>query len=97
MLLSTSPDMAQEIMKQVDTEVYLDDITTFSQTFDSHILLLDIILPHLQGNGFSVNPLKCEWTVQETDFLGHWLMPDGIKLYPKNINTIINMEPPNQL
>ena len=73
---STSPDMAQEIMEQVlsnlkDTEVYLDDIATFSSHFDSHIYLLEKILQCLQDNGFSINPLKCEWAIQETDFLGH--------------------------
>ena len=58
--VSTSPDIAQEIMELVldnieDTEVYLDDIATFSDNFDSHLLLLDKILSRLQDNGFSVN------------------------------------------
>ena len=100
--VSTSPDMAQEIMEQVlsnleDTEVYLDDIAAFSSHFDSHISLLDKILQHLQDNGFSVNPLKCEWAVQETDFLGHWLTPQGIKPYYKKVNAIVQLEKPKNL
>ena len=100
--VSTSPDMAQEIMEQVlseieNTEVYLIDIAVFSSDFDSHIILLEKILQHLQDNGFLVNPLKCEWAVQETDFLGHWLMLTGIKPYHKKVNTIIQLEPPKNI
>ena len=100
--VSTSPDMAQEIMEQVlsnleDTEVYLDDIAAFSSHFDSHIALLEKILQRLQDNGFSVNPLKCEWAVQETDFLGHWLTPQGIKPYYKKVNAIVQLEKPKNL
>ena len=100
--VSTSPDMAQEIMEQVlsnleDTEVYLDDIAVFSSQFDSHISLLEKILQRLQDNGFSVNPLKCEWAVQETNFLGHWLTPQGIKPYYKKVNAIVQLEKPKNL
>ena len=100
--VSTSPDMAPEIMESVldnieDTEVYLYDITAFSDNFNSPLHLLDKILCCLQDNGFSVNPLNCEWAVQETDFLGHWLTPTGIKLYHKKVNAIVHMEPPKNL
>ena len=100
--ISTSPDMAQEIMEQVlrdldDTEVYLDDTAAFSTDLTSHLVLLEKILSHLQDNGFAVNPLKCEWAVQETDFLGHWLTPTRIKPYHKKVNAIVHMEAPKNL
>ena len=100
--ISTSPDMAQEIMEQVlcdlnDTEVYLDDIAAFSTGFTSHLVLLEKILSCLQDNGFAVNPLKCEWAIQETDFLGHWLTPTGIKPYHKKVNASVHMEAPKNL
>jgi hypothetical protein len=54
-----------------DTEVYIDNIAAFSQSWDDPIALLRTILTKLQDNGFSVNPLKCEWAVKETDWLGY--------------------------
>ncbi len=63
--LKCSPDYAQEVMEKIfldveDTEVYIDDIGAFSQSWDDHIALLRTILTKLQDNGFTVNPLKCE-------------------------------------
>ena len=74
--LKCSPDFAQETIKNIfqdieDTKVYINDIGAFSNTWDYHINLLRIILLKLQDNGFTVNPIKCDWAVQETDWLGY--------------------------
>ena len=36
--------------------------------------------------------MKCEWAIQETDWLGHWLTPIDIKPWRKKINAIIALK-----
>jgi hypothetical protein len=74
--LKCSPDNAQAIMENVlsdikDADIYIDGVGAFSNGWNQHVNLLSTILCHLCKNGFTINPLKCEWAIKETDWLGY--------------------------
>ncbi|KAG7345279.1 reverse transcriptase RNA-dependent DNA polymerase [Nitzschia inconspicua] len=101
--LANSPDWAQATMEEVlqdvlqDIEIYIDDIAIFSKNWEDHIQLVSKVLRLLQDNGFTVKPEKCEWAVQETNFLGFWFTPDGLKQWHKKIEAIQKLAKPKTL
>ena len=96
---SNGARIAQSVMENVlmvidAADVYIDDVGVFSSSWQHHMDFLDNVLRHLCNNGFTVNPLKCEWAVQETDWFGYWLTPRGLKPWKKKIDTILHMDRP---
>ena len=64
--------------------------------FNQHISVVDTVLQRLEGNRIKYNPLKCKGAVKETDFLGYYMEPDGVKHMRNKIDAVLKMEvPPN--
>jgi hypothetical protein len=97
--LKFSPDIAQAAMENVlsgikDADTYINYVGAFSNDWDHHVNLIATILWRLRENVFTINLLKCEWAVKETDWLGYWLTPRGLKPWRKKIDAILHMDCP---
>jgi hypothetical protein len=97
--LKCLPDIAQAAMENVlsgieDADVYIDDVGAFSHNWDHHVNLIATILRRLRENGVTINPLKCEWAIKETDWLDYWLTPRGLKPRKKKIDAILHLDCP---
>jgi len=98
-----SGGIAQAAMEEVFRDllhvvnVYMDDILFHHTDWDEHLLMIDEVLRRLQEFGFTVNPLKCEWGVAETDFLSYWITKTRSKSWEKSIEPILKMEEPKTL
>ena len=66
--------------------------------FEEHISMVSKILELLQENGLQCNPLKCDWAVEESDFLGYWMTPEGFKPKLDKIEAVLKLgRPRNQM
>ncbi len=97
--LKCLPDIAQAVMENVlsgikDADVYIGNIGAFSDNCDHHLNLIATFLWRLCENGITINPPKCEWAIKETDWLGYWLTPQGLKPWKKKIDAILRMDCP---
>ena len=99
--LKTAPDVTQSVIEEMlsglDVEIYIDDIGFFSNSYDEHLAKIAEVLKRLEQAGCKINPIKCEWGVQETDFLGHWLTPTGVKPWAKKVDAVLKMAPPQNI
>jgi hypothetical protein len=101
--IKQSPDIAQQIMEnplrpRKETEVYIDDNGIFSkESWGEHLLSLYNVLKVPEDNNFTINPLKCERAVKETNWLGYWLTQEGVKPWGKKIDCILAIQPPTSI
>ena len=71
-----SPDVSQQHMTEMlqgitNTSCFINDVGIWIKgAFSEHLDVLDAVLDRISNNNMKCNPLKCDWSVQETDLLG---------------------------
>ena len=83
----------QRIMESVlsdlhNSTAYIDDIFTFSKTFDEHLIHLEKLFERLKDANIKIKTRKCEFACEETMFLGYNVTNRGIKIDEERIKAI---------
>ena len=59
--------------------VFIDDVLTFSKTFDEHLNHLEQVFQALSNANLKLKPEKCKFAAQKTRYLGHIISKQGIQ------------------
>jgi transposase InsO family protein len=102
--LTNAPASFQRFINEVLQEylhsfviVYLDDILIFSKREEEHVGHVRRILRKLQEVNIKLKLKKCEFHVQETEFLGHWISTEGIHMDQNKIKAILDWPQPRNV
>ncbi|GBG80841.1 hypothetical protein CBR_g31397 [Chara braunii] len=90
--------MTTEFLHMLDRFVliYLDDILVYSRSLDENVDHLRTVLERLRQAKYKSNCDKCEFARQELEYLGHYVMPQGIRPLADKIEAIrVRPEPTN--
>jgi hypothetical protein len=77
--------------------VYLDDILIYSCNHEDHQKHVREVLRRLRKHGLYLRADKCEFSAETTSYLGFILSPDGLKMDPKKIQTILDWSEPRKI
>ncbi|XP_074376979.1 uncharacterized protein LOC141718495 [Apium graveolens] len=99
--LTNAPAAFMDLMNRIFKEyldkfviVFIDDILIYSKTEEDHAKHLRTILEILRKKKLYAKLSKCEFWLQEVQFLGHIVSNEGIKVDPAKIEAIMNWERP---
>ena len=100
--LKVSGDVFQERLDKVlrlvpRVLVIADDIVTHGPTQKTHDGTVLILCETARLNNLSLNSKKMQFKSTNCNFFGHRLTLDGIKVDPKKIEAIIQMDPPQNV
>eukprot|EP00253_Pinus_taeda_P024959 PITA_24959 len=80
--------------KDVFLVVYLDDLTVFSKSNEQHMHHLKTVFLKCRKYGFSLNPKKSLFTMEEGKLLGHIMSMDGIRIDLARVQAIQQIDLP---
>ena len=76
---------------------YLNDIVVFSKTFEEHCEHLKTVFDRLRSAGLSLRLSKCKFFYRKTEYLGHIISSDGIRVSDDKIKAVRDAVPPKNV
>ncbi|KAG5727749.1 hypothetical protein E4T56_gene20776 [Termitomyces sp. T112] len=84
-------------MNNVFVIVYLDNILIYSNSLAEHLEHIRHVLERLQEYHLHAKPKKCSFHTMEVKYLGVILTPDGVRMDPAKVDTILNWPSPRNI
>ncbi|KAJ9565812.1 LOW QUALITY PROTEIN: hypothetical protein OSB04_001778 [Centaurea solstitialis] len=99
--LTNAPAVFMDLMNRVcrpmldkSVIVFIDDILIYSKTKEDHVVYLIEVLETLRRERLYAKFSKCDFWLQEVQFLGHLVNREGIKVDPTKIEAVMKWEVP---
>ncbi|UYV68418.1 hypothetical protein LAZ67_5004276 [Cordylochernes scorpioides] len=73
---------------------YLDDILVASKSEEEHESHLRAVFPRLDQYGLRINQAKTVLNVNNVEFLGYWITPEGIRPTESKVQAIVDYKKP---
>jgi len=77
--------------------VFIDDILIYSKTQDEHAEHLKSVLGVLTEKKLYVKLSKCEFSMDEVQFLEHVISAQGIAVDPAKVEAVVKWESPKSI
>ena len=77
--------------------VFIDDILIYSKNKEKHAQHRQIVLTWLREHKLYAKFSKCEFWLDQVQFLGHVLTPDGISVDPSKVQDVLNWKSPKSV
>ena len=92
------PQVIEQVFKGLDGHIgYQDDILIFGRTKAKLKKRYNVVKERLQGRNFTLNEDKCVSFSSSLSFLGHEISAEGIKLDPKHVQKLLQLQPPTNV
>ncbi|GJR54474.1 putative reverse transcriptase domain-containing protein [Tanacetum coccineum] len=102
--LTNAPTIFMDLMNRVCRPmldkfviVFIDDILVYSKSKKEHEAHLREVLETLRKERLYAKFAKCEFWLQEIQFLGHVVNSEGIKVDPAKIEAVMNWQTPKDV
>jgi len=76
------------------TDSYVDDLSAFSDEFETHLRHLKQFFGTIRSSGLTLNLRKCHFEKPEVKYLGHLIGSGCHRLDPDRLKAVSEMKPP---
>ena len=73
-------------------EIYIDDITIHSTTFEDHLNHIRIVFQRLKDANLKLNPGKCDWFADKIKLLGHVVGGGELQMDKSKVEAVKQIE-----